>query len=78
MPPRQHRSQPRGLCSDGSYVTVPRTDYNYFVQASGMGVGPYALRVTDVYGNVLNDEGIAFVEAGEVAGVGQFPSCAGP
>jgi expansin len=62
----------------GNWVPVARTDYNYFVEANGMGPGPYAFRVTDVYGNALTDEGIGFVEAGEVPGAGQFPSCQGP
>jgi expansin (peptidoglycan-binding protein) len=60
-----------------NWVPVARTDYNYFVEAAGMGPGPYAFRVTDVYGNQLVDEGIGFIEAGEVAGAGQFPSCEG-
>ncbi|HEY3353951.1 MAG TPA: expansin EXLX1 family cellulose-binding protein [Polyangia bacterium] len=62
----------------GAYEAVPRLDYNYFVAASGMGPGPYAFRVTDVYGHVLEDTGIPFVEAGDAAGAGQFPACAGP
>lgn len=60
---------------DGQYVEVNRVDYNYFVDDSGMGPGPYTFRVTDVNGNVLTDSGIAFVEAGDAEGSGQFPSC---
>jgi expansin (peptidoglycan-binding protein) len=60
--------------TDGSWATVPRTDYNYFVQTNpGMGVGPYTLRVTDCYGNQLTDSGIPHVENGSVNGSGQFP-----
>ena len=59
------------------WVTVSRTDYNYFVQTEpGMGPGPYQFRVTDLYGNVLTDEGVAHREDGTVVGGGQFP--AGP
>jgi len=59
------------------WITVPRTDYNYFVQTNpGMGPGPYHFRVTDAYGNVLSDNGIAHSENGTVDGSGQFP--AGP
>lgn len=61
----------------GNWVPVARTDYNYFVEDAGMGPGPYAFRVTDVYGNQLVDEGIGFIEAGEAAGADQFPSCEG-
>jgi expansin len=57
----------------GNWINVPRTSYNYFVQTSGMGVGPYAFRVTDLYGNVLTDTGITFVENGSVNGAAQFP-----
>jgi expansin (peptidoglycan-binding protein) len=58
----------------GPWVSVPRTSYNYFVQTNpGMGPGPYTFRVTDLYGNVLVDAGIAFIENGEVNGSSQFP-----
>jgi expansin (peptidoglycan-binding protein) len=62
----------------GQYRAVPRESYNYFVEAAGMGPGPYSFRVTDVYGNALEDSGIPFVEAGDSPGAAQFPSCAAP
>ncbi len=55
------------------FKTLERAEYNYFIDPSGMGPGPYTLRVTDIYGNVLTDSGIALVPNGEVAGSGQFP-----
>jgi expansin len=61
------------LDKNGQFKTVPREDYNYFVESSGMGPGPYTFRVTDSYGNVLTDSGIALKVAGEVAGSAQFP-----
>jgi len=61
---------------NGNYVNVQRLDYNYFVADKGMGPGPYSFRVTDVYGNVLEDTGIPFKEAGDSPGAGQFPECA--
>ncbi len=57
----------------GQWITVNRERYNYFVQPSGMGPGPYTFRVTDIYGNVLVDSGIPHIEAGTVNGAGQFP-----
>ncbi len=61
----------------GSWVEVPRTSYNYFVQTNpGMGVGPYRFRVTDLYGVVLEDSDIPLTVDGTVAGSAQFP--AGP
>jgi expansin (peptidoglycan-binding protein) len=60
--------------ADGQWVSVPRTSYNYFVQTNpGMGPGPYTFRVTDSYGNVLEDSGIPQVSNGTVNGGGQFP-----
>lgn len=62
------------LNSDRLWIPVPRTSYNYFVQTNpGMGLGPYAFRVTDSYGNVLTDTGIPFVEDGTIDGAAQFP-----
>lgn len=56
------------------WVTVPRVDYNFFVQTNpGMGAGPYTFRVTDMYSNTLTDSGIPFSEGGTINGVGQFP-----
>lgn len=61
--------------NDGSWREVTRLDYNFFVEAAGMGPGPYDFRVTDVRGNVLEDTGIPHVEAGDVPGAAQFPPC---
>jgi expansin (peptidoglycan-binding protein) len=58
----------------GRWVTVPRSDYNYFIQTNpGMGPGPYTFRITDIYGNSLTDGGIPHIENGTVDGVAQFP-----
>jgi expansin (peptidoglycan-binding protein) len=77
---RNHRNPVANLefrQADGTWVTVPRTSWNYFVQTGpGMGLGPFTLRVTDHYGNVLTDSGIVPVPGGSVDGSGQFP--AGP
>lgn len=59
----------------GAFVAVPRESYNYFVDASGMGPGPYTFRVTDVHGHVLVDTGIAHAEATAVPGAAQLPDC---
>ncbi len=57
------------------FENVPRETYNYFVDASGMGPGPYTFRVTDVYGHQLVDSGIVHKKQGEVPGAAQFPAC---
>lgn len=59
---------------NGQWVPVPRTSYNYFVQTDpGMGLGPFAFRVTDIYGNILSDSGIPHIENGTINGAAQFP-----
>jgi expansin (peptidoglycan-binding protein) len=63
------------LQSNGTYKVVRRLDYNYFVEPTGMGPGPYTFRVTDVHGNVLVNPGIPHVENGDAVGSGQFPTC---
>lgn len=59
----------------GSFKAVPRLDYNYFVESSGMGAGPFTFRVTDVYGHALVDSGIVLRANENVAGRNQFPLC---
>lgn len=61
------------LGEDSLFHLVPRESYNYFVETSGMGPGPYTFRVTDTLGNVLVDSNIPHVENGDVSGSGQFP-----
>jgi expansin (peptidoglycan-binding protein) len=57
----------------GSFKALPRETYNYFVYSSGLGPGPYTLRVTDVLGHVLTDTNIPFKEAQDVPGAAQLP-----
>ncbi|NTU83003.1 MAG: hypothetical protein HGA45_27155 [Chloroflexales bacterium] len=59
----------------GQWVELGRQDWNYFIGAN-MGLGPYTLRVTDSYGNVLQDSGITLTPGAEISGAAQFP--AGP
>ena len=59
----------------GAYVDIPRLSYNYFVAEGGLGVGPYALRVTDTRGHVVEDTGIAVGDDVTRTGAGQFPVC---
>jgi expansin len=63
------------LDGGGTWVAVPRVDYNYFVEPSGMGPGPYTFRVTDVNGAVIEDSGVPFNENGDSVGTNQFPAC---
>lgn len=61
--------------SGNAFLDVPRTDYNYFVKADGMGPGPYAFRVTDVHGHELVDTIAPPPDSGDVSGGAQFPLC---
>lgn len=59
-----------------AWVEVPRVDYNFFVKDDGMGEGPFRFRVTDVLGNVVEDDGIPLLDDADAPGTTQFPECA--
>jgi hypothetical protein len=40
-----------------------------------MGPGTYIFRLTDIYGHVVVDSGVAFATNATVTGTGQFPMC---
>lgn len=61
--------------AQGVFKAVSRVDYNYFVEPTGMGPGPYTFRVTDIYGHTIVDSGIPHIESGNVPGTSQFPPC---
>lgn len=58
-----------------AYVALARESYNYFIADPGLGEGPYAFRVTDLYGNVIEDPAVPFGEATAVDSASQFPAC---
>lgn len=75
---RNHRTpiaSVEAMDETGSFVELSRVDYNFFLKEDGLGEGPYTFRVTDTLGEVLEDTGVAFVEAGETAGASQFSGC---
>jgi expansin len=75
---RGHRNPIRKLeyrAANGSWVELERQEYNYFI-ATNMGLGPYTLRATDMYGNSIVDSNIVLGENVETRGSSQFP--AGP
>jgi expansin len=50
--------------SGGSgWRTLQRTDFNYYVAESGVGSGPFTIRVTDVYGHRATASGIRLAPA---------------
>jgi expansin (peptidoglycan-binding protein) len=77
----QVRNHRHGIASvearpaSGDWRTIRRESYNYFVTPKGLGDGPIGVRVTDVHGQMIEDEGITPGDATEVAGSAQFPEC---
>jgi expansin (peptidoglycan-binding protein) len=62
---------------NGAWVTIPRMNYNYFVYASGLGPGPFTLRVTDFFGQQLVDSNIPLTPDAITSGQANFSSHAG-
>lgn len=60
------------LKSDGTYKTLTRRSDNYFT-CSGAGKGPYTFRITDIYGQVVIEEGIPLSAGETVSGTQNFP-----
>ncbi|HEX5688353.1 MAG TPA: expansin EXLX1 family cellulose-binding protein, partial [Roseiflexaceae bacterium] len=63
--------------ADGTFKELERQQYNYFVEPADH-TGPVpetlTLRVTDIYGNILTDSGIALVAESTTPGQAQFPA----
>lgn len=59
---------------NGNYININRENYNYFVVTSGMGPGPYDFRITDVYGNVIEEQNIPLLLDQDINGNNQFVS----
>jgi expansin (peptidoglycan-binding protein) len=57
---RQHANTVTGLevQVSGRWVALERQQYNYFLASSGLGTGPFTIRVTDIYGQQLVQSGI--------------------
>jgi expansin (peptidoglycan-binding protein) len=55
-----------------AWVTVPREDYNFFVEPSGLGLGPYTLRLTASDGQQLTESGVMLRSGGDAPGTVQF------
>jgi expansin (peptidoglycan-binding protein) len=76
---RNHRYAIAGLearDAGGAYRAIARGADNYFVATTGLGPGPYALRVADVRGHTLEDRGVALGGGGAAQpGAAQFPTC---
>jgi len=75
---RNHRFAIAGLevrDGSGAWTATARQEWNYFTFEGGAIPSPYSFRVTDVFGHVVEDSGIALTPGSDVAGAGQFPEC---
>ncbi len=58
-----------------AFKEIPRLQYNYFVELSGMGQNPYTIRVTDYFGNQIVDSNIpAWLDNASFSSQSQFPA----
>ncbi len=65
----------RASGSGGTYVPLERQMYNYFLAPGGMGPGPFDLKITDVFGQVLEVSGVPLSVGPELSLGVQFPRC---
>lgn len=80
---REHRYPITSLAyrvsgSGGNFITLPREPYNYFLAASGMGPGPYDIRITDAADQVIVASSVALAVTTPIDTGQQFPAVAGP
>lgn len=64
------------LMPNGKFASLWRSDWGYF-RAENLPEGTQTYRVTDVFGQVLEDSDIPVLDQGEVEGSAQFPVIAG-
>jgi expansin (peptidoglycan-binding protein) len=72
---RQRIAQLEARAGGGNYQAIAREQYNYFVAPEGLGEGPYDVRVTDVYGHVVEEAAVPPGDGVEVEGTAQLPAC---
>ncbi|KQU66041.1 MULTISPECIES: expansin EXLX1 family cellulose-binding protein [unclassified Rhizobacter] len=63
----------RASGSGGTFTSLGREMYNYFIAPSGMGAGPYDIQVTDVFGQQITATGVALAVTTEIDLGLQFP-----
>lgn len=61
-----------------TFVPLEPTNYNFWVAPLGMGVGPFTIRLTDMYGHVVVQTGVSLTPQLTFQGTVQFPSCSTP
>ena len=58
-----------------TYYPLTREDYNYYIKEDGDAPHPITIRITDIYGNQIVEEGIPFIMNTPIEGENQFPVC---
>jgi len=73
---REHRHRIASLAveQNGAWTDIERLDYNYFV-IENLGPGPYSLRVTDVHGQEVTDQGVPLGDDQDAPSASQLPVC---
>lgn len=80
---REHRYPIKSLAyrasgSGANFTTLPREPYNYFLAASGMGPGPYDIRIVDANDQVVTASSVAFAATTPIDIGQQFPAVGTP
>jgi expansin len=60
--------------ANGKYVEMPRRNHNYF-ESKELGAGPFDFRITDMYGDVIEEKKIPLKLNEDIKGLNQFPLC---
>jgi expansin (peptidoglycan-binding protein) len=73
---REHRHRIASLAVEqaGAWTEIERLDYNYFV-IENLGPGPYHLRVTDIHGHEVSDDGVPLRDDDDVTSAAQLAAC---
>jgi expansin (peptidoglycan-binding protein) len=65
----------RAAAGEAPWKTLVRTDYNYFI-GTGLGPGPFAVRVTDTRGHTVEEPAVAMADPSTIRpGTRQLATC---
>ncbi len=61
---------------NGVYEDIAKASYNFFIADKGLGRdSTFDFRITDLFGNVMEEKGVVFKADEAISGTEQFPSC---
>jgi expansin (peptidoglycan-binding protein) len=70
----RHRIASLAVQQGGAWTDIERLDYNYFV-IENLGPGPYSLKVTDVHGHEVVDDGVPLLDDADTSSTAQLDAC---